>query len=564
MVAPSSSSSAGPCGLFSYVPQGRFGIGVAQSHEEHDYPLVLPSEDVRYLLADVYLSLDDPGWDGSLPLFQPPFRIYWLYGFGCEPAPFPIPAAGGSASWSSVCSESAQATPGCMPIPVNAHDIVVVDAENRIVFDSTVMGVTYSARDWGDRLRIVTWQHPTDACCTVVYHTAWPPDETPTPRNYPVYFFPQNATLDARTVEQLPRRLRSVTVLLDRVQELGMEFRAGYNMKLTTKEVTRGLRKATQVIFDATPGEGEGKFPDCQPDQLYIRTINGVPADKHGGFTLTAKDCYWVRRPTRLLSTSPRQTAPETSLSPGNIPTPNLPAADAGTSKNAAGWPANLQYADLQIGNDCGPCADCDDYVAVADYMNTVRNQYKSVGQTMESARDTYHANRTRWERYAACITDRPIRLRMLPQICPFMDVVVQFCNQSSDCLRDIELAVTFETNPATVGTIMPGYTTAVGVDRYEGRVTGGIMRYKMGGGWPTYTAFFETVMPFRAVSARFRLRFPNCTTSTAITGTATGTREGSPILLSDGTPASVSGTWTLDCPITEESVVNLLQCTCI
>lgn len=570
---------------FTRDAHGRQGIGVTQPQSGTDYPLVTPSADVRYLLADFWMSFDQPSdyYDGAP--FRLPFRIYWLSGFGTVPPDFPIPVQDNTGSWSSVCASSSSmsssmsiTTLDCLPLPKHDHDIIVVDADDRVVFDSTSDPlITHEARDWGDRLKIVVWRHPTDQFVSLVYHTAWNPNDFPEPREYSTYFFPNAATLDERAVERLPKRLRSLTVVLDNLRKTAVNFVAGYNMNLVTGETLEptGKRRSTKVTFNAAPGAGLGVFPDCTPDTLKLNAVNGVKPTTHGDFFLAATDCYWIRQPTRVVAVNRRMTFPEIGLSPGNIPTLGMPDTLAGTTKAAAGWPNNddPRYAHLQFGSDCEPCCDCPDYVAVAQYMNRVRDTYQTTGKKLEGARDLYHMNRERWLASLDCVNQRPLRLRLLPQLCPFLDVAVQLCNQTGACLVDVELKVGFTTSPVGgTGVIVPGFTFITGARTKTGGTAGVTDRYQMGGDWPEYTAFFDTVQPGQSVYARFRLRFDNCgmdgSIPYAVTGNLSATVQGAPLQVSDGeippnlVDASATETQTLDCP-GRDNTVNYLACAC-
>lgn len=96
-----------------YTPDGRRGIGVNQPQSGLDYPLIAPSADIQYLLADFYLAYEDTAQE-----FVHPLRVKWLYGVGCAPNTAP--------SWA--------------PTPTHAADILIVDATNRTVFNSTTLG----------------------------------------------------------------------------------------------------------------------------------------------------------------------------------------------------------------------------------------------------------------------------------------------------------------------------------------------------------------------------------------------------------------------------------------
>lgn len=560
---------------------GRQGIGVAQPQSGTDFPLVEPSTDVRYLLADLHITFDQPSDYSDAVAFQPPFRIQWLSGFGTVPPSFPIPTLDGSNSWNSVCNSETSSASGqsvsvvdCLPLPKHDHDIIVVDANDRVVFDSTDPFVTYETRAWGTRLQVVVWRHPTDQIVSLVYHTAWNPDNEPPQQEYSSYFFPTTAVIDERAVVRLPKRLRSLTVVLDNLRKTGVELAAGYNMQLVTGNSTNtdGKRHSTRITFNAAAGAGLGVFPDCTPDTLQITTVNGVGPTKTGDFFLSATDCYWIRQPTRVLDNG---QYPEINLLPGSIPTAELPSLLAGTTKSAPGWPQNddPRYAHLQFGNDCGPCCDCPDYVDAATYLNNVRNQYQRTGKHFEGVRDLYHINRERWQTTLSCINRRPLRLRLLPQLCPFLDVSAQFCNQTGKCLSNIGLTVAFTTTPDTaVATEMLGFTFITGARTRPGSITPITDRYTMGGEYPTFTAFFDVVQPGQSVHARFRLKFSDCgvgdSVPYAVTGELTATVDGQPLTVNDLSvpplvePATAIDTQTLNCPGLD-TTLNYLACAC-
>ena len=552
---------------------GRRGIGISQPKAGTDFPLVAPSYDIEYLLADLHVAFDQPSDYTDVPAFVPPYNIHWLSGFGDLAAEFPTPTQNMDETWNSVCqSESVGSASAsvqvieCLPIPRHDHDIIITDSAGRFVFDSTGADITYTTRTWGDRLRVVTWQHPTGQYVSLVYHTAWNADDDPPYREYSTYFFPSQAVLDERTVVQLPKRLRSLTVVLDNLRETGVEFAAGYNMELQTSDTTdtAGDRHSTRVVFDAAPGGGLGVFPDCDPGALQITTINGVEPTTAGDFFLSASDCYWIRQPMRITDGGAYSATPEILLTPGSILTADMPDPLAGLSKAADGWPLDddPRYAHLQFGNDCQPCCDCPDYVAVARYMNAVRDVYQEIGTKIENTRDTYHTNRERWLAAAACVNRRPLRLRVLPQACPFLDVAAQFCNHGTECLRNVALQITLSTLPVgATATEVPGYTYITGATTRPGSSIPATSRYDMAGTWPTFTAFFDTVQPGQSVSARFRLGFDNCgvvgTVPYDVTGTLTAKINGAVMTVESAdavnvqVPAEAVDNQTLNCPDT-------------
>jgi len=585
--------SSSSCGYFEYHTHGRQGIGVSQPQAGTDYPLTQPSTDIRYLLADFHLTFDSPHHYGAGEAFTRPFKIDWLYGFGCESADFPIPTeVGGSlSSWGDICTTSSLSVTAassysyadCLPVPAHAQDIIVHDATGRVVFDSTEAGTTYETRDWGDRLKIVMWRQNANAICTVVYHTAWSPNTAPSPRTYKEYFFPEQAVLDSRAIDELPKRVRAFIVVLDTLSQMKVELVSGYNMAITTGDTvtTPGKRRTTAITFNATAGKGLGVFPGCEAEQLFLRTINETAPTEDGRFSIAAGACYWVRQPTQLISEVPRLTAPSITLLPGSAPTANLPDPAAGTVKNLPGWPTDddPRYAHLQLGNDCGPCCECDDYVTTAEYMNRTRDTYQTVGTVLHNSRTLYHENRLRWLTTASCMTDRALRIRVLPQMCPFIDVAAQFCNQTSECKTNVELILTGATSPTgSIGVEVPGFTYITGAVTTAGGTTGQTERYKMDGTWPMFRAYIDMVQPGASVSVRFRLQFDDCghTTSSlsaylggdggtvpiAVTMTLTGEAEAVAIS-GDSGAIEVSDTRTLNCPPPDDATFNPLICAC-
>lgn len=554
---------------------GRTGVGVSQGVTSADYPLVAPSIDIRHLLADFYMAFDSPA-----DRFTHPFRISRISSFDWTGSSkvigsdifgtlFRAPDSnlfGGLFSSYSTINLS------------HLHGIQIVDAENRVVFDSAAEGVTHEFRDWGDRTRVVTWRHPTDQIVSMVYHTHWGPDNEPEPVAFPEEFSPTAAELDERTIQELPQRVRSLTVVLDNFRQTGVEFAAGYNMLIDSAaaETGPGQRNATTVTFAATPGSGLGVFPGCEPEPLVIRTINGVKPTDEGDFFLSAADCYWIRQPTTVVSTVPPAVLPNIQMLPGSVPSNNLPAANAGKSKTAAGWPVNDSpaYAHLQIGNDCVACCDCPDYVAAAEYMNYTREKWHDLGEKFEASRDQFHINRERWLASLDCFNRRPLRVKLLAQVCPYLDVAIQFCNQTEECQTEVELIADFSSSPVgAVGTETAGYTFIRGGSTAAGRRTTVEERVRMSGDYPRYTAFFDAVQPGQSVYARFRLQFDGCgavdDVPFAITADLSARVRNNILMVRDketgllNIPASATETRTLNCPVVPGDTSNLLICAC-
>jgi len=481
----SSSSSAAP---IQYSQFGRQGIGVVQPQSGTDFPLIgVPSDDIRYLLADAFLSYDDPAdYTPELVEWCPPFRIAWLHGLGTL----------------------AGTRPKNYPAPTHDVDIIVVDCNNCVVFDST-KATNFFSRQWTDRLAIYGWETG-HASMFIVVHTKWAETADPniTPTEYSDEIDPDNAILDERVIERRPKRVKSFTVVLDNYTKTGVEFVEGFNMNISDEgEFLRGngLRVSQRLLFDASPGNGLGIFPGCEPEPLVLRKINNIAPTNVGDFYLGANGCYYARQPSSLVSSTPRVAA--------------------------------VTPAMIQVGNDCGPCCPCEDYVETAEYMNRTRDKYDVLGRQFSGIRDQYHINRERWLESKCCFERFPLRLVVQPQRCPFLDVGAQFCNLTDECVGPLLLKVCVEVVGAGVlgssslssislssassacadpiSEEVPGFTHLRGASYKSPRRSSEVERYQLGGGHPCYLAYWDFVEASQSVWVRFRLKFGCCGTDT-------------------------------------------------
>jgi len=503
--------------VIEYNEYGRQGIGVVQPDSGIDYPLVSPSPDIRDLLADFFLSYEDPSTFDGGPEFVHPFKIAWLYGVGTIPDGLVLDAADDTPLMDAADDTyivDAAATPEGLPTPVHAVDLIVTDANDLVVFDSTE-ATTFEEYDWGPAYKIYAWADAIQTCRMVV-HTKWSPTDEHEPQEYPLHLVPDDGTLDDRTISRLPRRVRSITVALDTFTAAeNIDLQAGNNMQLVAGSPTteQGRRRETPITFDAVPGSGTGKYDDCDTDVGYVARINGVTPDEAGRFLLVATDCYYFRQPTTLISTSPRISVPSISLNP------------------LAGH--------LKFGNDCGPCCDCDQFVNFAGRMNSLRDAYSEIAHDINAAREQYHANRARWLDSLACRQTRPGRLAMMPQSGPYLDVVGQFDNQSLNCVGPVEMVFQFSAVPTPDADVL----IVAGSTRIWETLPPGNHPYTMDGDWPTLRAYWDSVQIISAVKVQFRLEFPHGglddETPYAVTGTLTVNVNGVP----QGAPETVTVT---------------------
>jgi hypothetical protein len=449
------------CPDFQYDPLGRSGVGLSQG-SGLDYPFLAPTDDIRYLLADLYFGFEDEGdYDADIPHSVAPYSVAYLYGLGC--------IENGAPEWT--------------PTPTHAADIILKDAGGNIVFDSTTVA-DFAEYDWGPAWKIYEWYDETRVCRLAV-HTAWSPETTqPTPRNYNVHILPEDGRLNNRAVHRLPKRVRSVSAVLDTISRQAFDLQAGNNIELLVAPAVflDGGRAETRITINVVPGKGTGVYDDCGEPVQYIRRINDVAANKYGEFFFVASECLYVRTPLEVVTTSPLVLRPKYAEDP--------------------------LAPHLEIGNDCGRCCDCNDFVALAYDMNDLAGTFREIGQTVDAALVLYQENRTRWIEG----TDKfrsTLRLTLVPQSGPYIDIAGQYLNLTENCTPPVTLTFAVSVVPA------------LAEDSYEPQLTKNATRistsvpkctnqpYTMGGGWGTYTAVFDGVNPYDSASVRFRLQFP-------------------------------------------------------
>lgn len=519
-----------------------FGIGVVQPQSGLDYPFVAPGvgayptaiADVENLFADFYLSYDDPGYYAGQAITNP-LRIHWLYGFGADSA------------W----SKGAAPTPAVqIPPPTHAADLLVVDANDVVLFDSTTADY-FDSRPWGEYYTIYEWRkttRPNEIVCRAVKYEKV--HDTIAIPGRPVEYCPRNAILDERTIEKIPKRVRAMRVQMgDCVTPWFKEkvsFVNGYNTTWETDgtQIGADLRRTTALTFAAQAGSGKGQYglcaaevcPEdnptnvCPPNQdpviaicspadgQEIKSINGVTPDASGNISLSANDCMWVRKPAAYTNDTPHDYV--------NI---------GGVQKRSV----------LAVGADCAPCCACDDYLEAAKYMVRLGDYYKMIGTRVGEIKAIHEENVNRWNQQRECRYKKPLELLLVAQPCPCIDVALIYCNHCDTCAEDVVLTVQFSVTPDSgSGVIDTKYTRMVS-DGRSNEIT-------ISGGWPIFSVNFPTVNAGSSVYAQFRLcfcpKYPY-----ALRGKLTGVKRDGPILAGCDASASVAeteATQIIDCPV--------------
>lgn len=494
------------CDDFVYSPRGRQGIGVIQPQSGLDYPFIDPSDDVRFLFADFFLSYDDPADYGiNVAPYALPFRISWISGIGCDTF----------AEEDSLAAE-------------HSADLIVVDANNNIVLD-TREAQEFTERAWGLDYKIYEWQArqtentPVGAVCRAVVYTSWPESFEVPAQNYPQYLTPASAVLDGRATYRLPKRVLSLSVSAGNQTAATLtELRSialleGYNMQIRAGALTSAnqLRNA-EIAFAAIPGAGEGQYSDCDSTPSpVIRSIGGGTANKYGDFLLASSDCGYVRVPT---------THGESGVNPVTVN--NFPV--------------------ISIGDDCPPCCDCPDYVNLALYMNRLHARYKLVGDRAHETKLLYEANKNRWETQYDCRMSTPLRVILVPQYCPRMDVVLFFCNHCDTCLQNGTLTVAFSTYPSDVAAeLVCGYTQIKAPRIPPGSAI------TLNGDYPNYSVNLPPIDKGESGYVKFRLKFAErapLRVSATLTGTAGLTAAPITAGCDETIPATATAEQTLNC----------------
>ena len=199
-----------------------------------NYPFIYPSSDVQYLLGDLWLAYEATDIEHELPL-----GIAWMSGFGSTSNANPGTHFFGQNFFGPGFFGPGFFINGTFN-PVHAQDMVIVDANGNIVFDSTI-ATTFTTTPWGLHLVTLCWTGPQGVLrCT--RHTARP-SYAPAVTQYQ-FINPVVGILDSRTYERLPRRVRSIVVGLQIFTACDLVLSEGYNMKPHGKHPPSPHRRA--------------------------------------------------------------------------------------------------------------------------------------------------------------------------------------------------------------------------------------------------------------------------------------------------------------------------------
>ena len=456
-------------------PNGRRPLSVNQGPTNgRDYPFVCPLDDVSLLLTDAYLSHDDRECQ-----FVRPFRVAWLYGFGADAAD----------------------TPAFAPAPVNAQEILIFDANNQVVFDSTE-AIDFATTDWpitDPRAKVLEWKTET-AVARVTWHTEFGINDDV--KTYSISFEPDNGQLDARVVNRRSPRVNSLRVgLVTFGPDEIVKWTSGFNIDQQVEAFnTDGGRKGQQIVMSADPGGGKGRFPGCEDPNIVIRRINGQSPLTNGNYILDALDCYAVRQPTTLV-TNP-------SVEPGS------PIFAALATEST-----------LQVFNDCVACCDCPDYIRTYEGLRRLAKKYTLLGDIAEATRDTHRENMERWKDQADCRSG--LCILTIDNSEPLATTIAsQSCLSAVECIvGSIELRFTIDGPEYTLREDSSFRKTSSGLEAYVPVVDDDAK---------TISFFFEGEDAFTGNSARFILDYDEAGTVEVLLEVITGEDVTSTVICSD------------------------------
>jgi hypothetical protein len=113
----------------------------------------------------------------------------------------------------------------------------------------------------------------------------------------------------------------------------------------------------------------------------------------------------------------------------------------------------------LMLGNDCGPCCDCDSFVNVQRAILNIEARLRSDAALAEKTRDEYIAAVERWNAQKECREGQALQATMVGSDYRFLDISASICNASDKCMVDKDLTITVQVTAPTVWTPAPGQT---------------------------------------------------------------------------------------------------------
>jgi hypothetical protein len=431
------------------ISGGRDQIAVDQHQGGTYYPFIDPSDNLEYLIADLYLYVVDDLCDS----YQLPLRVSLVECYG--------------------------------------QDLVISDDLGTVVFDTRAATLQRQVA-WGNTLEVLEWTDSSDNILRVVLFVGWDPNVEVL--SWSQSFEPTDGRLDPRTIQNAVPSVRQLTVntqdLSGVEQDIvvdvsnGIILEGGYNVDLdvTSEETEDGEIISHEIEVDAQAGNGIGRYPGCT-EQEAIRQINDSEADSRGNFAFDALGCYRAQPVVASVDNSPTGTTfGQVSLQPGQ----------------------------LRVTNDCGPCCTCDDFIRVYEGVRRVWLKYKELGRRAELVRDQLALNLQRWEDNRDCRAGTNARCVLLPVFSCRAAAGAGVCNNTDGPLYGVELEIAFTGGTTTGGCVVCSSTMRRNNVDPEDDTPAGIWKpYQLIGDFPVFRARFDCIHPGEVGTVVFQMDFP-------------------------------------------------------
>jgi len=353
---PSIWSARGPAGGFGTAP---------------DYPFVRPSTDIRGRITDFHLA-HDRNW-ARLPL-----RLARVVGLGTpsNSSWAPDESLDSSSSWS----------------PGQGGAVIVVDADDTVVFDARGEDVRYERRPWGPDVILHCWRGSGSYCALSERR---PPAGDAADLPYDLH--PASAILDERCSELTPPHITHFGVGDAAAGPGGvMTLVEGYNVGLSAVRGKSGMRTAFTVTMEAEAGLGSGLHPGCAGG-VGLRTLGGARADDSGNLQVNGDGCLLI--------------APEDGES------------------------------GLTISGQCGPCCKCSEFDDVQ--MGIVATHDRLKGEWNRALESVARADAIT-ESLSAFMRSQqsPLRLNLVPYGGRYVDVQSWVRNHNPHPVQDVDILI--------------------------------------------------------------------------------------------------------------------------
>jgi hypothetical protein len=312
------------------------------------------------------------------------------------------------------------------PVPeaYYAFELGIVDADDRVVID-TRQAFRHRGTAWGSALYRHDWVGPGWTLQAVQRTTASPQEAYTWPPAADIVA--EDAVLDAECILIAPRQVETLWRSQWPAPRIGRywsegkhafatgatevlpeaELAEGYNADFTMVRTTEPERVRLAII----PGEGTGKPPleVQEEDGVELRVINGIRANALGDISLTGDNCITVKLEGDLYEP------------PIDMP---LDPVYLGVFK--------VTPSTIEIGNDCRPCCDCNDYEDVLNNLLVVRGDLVSDTDNLTVISDQFIDLVEKFIESDECRKRKPFTLQVVSRDCKYVDVMLAICNANS------------------------------------------------------------------------------------------------------------------------------------